>query len=220
MQRPSQFPPGVIPYHSAGGSDQLRGKDPLHLFQRERGVRALDPPGVGVEGGVERALGGPEVAQHEVQGLGHHAEILRPSPVLPRVQVGPGQLRLVGEHLLEVGHEPAGIGGVAAEAADDVVVDAARRHGVERALRHVPGVLAVGTSATGPAQAQLHQGRPRELRRRAESAPLGIEAGTESRHDLGEAGLGVRAWLGSRASQAQPRDAAVHGLLVQGLRQA
>ena len=69
-------------------------------------MTTLDALGVGVEGRVEGALGGGEVAQDEVQGLGDHAEIVAVPRGLPSVQVGPGQQRLVGEHLLEVGHEP------------------------------------------------------------------------------------------------------------------
>ena len=183
MERPSQFPPGVIPYHSAAGSTRGAGSSCAELVEREGGVRALDPAGVGVEGRVERALGRREVAQHEVEGLGDHAEIVVAPAVLPRVQIGPGQQGLVGEHLLEVGDEPVGVGGVAAEPADEMVVDAAGRHGVERAQGHVPGVRGVGAAPVGrgagrarrgsaggtsaPARSRPTRGRsPRRARRR------------------------------------------------------
>ena len=80
---------------------------------------------------------------------------------LPRVQVGPGQERLVGEHLLEVGHEPAGVGRVAAEAADEVVVDAAGGHGVERPQRHVAGVRRRRRRHGGPGAGTARRGSGR-----------------------------------------------------------
>ena len=121
---------------------------------------ALDAAGIGVEGRIEGALGGREIPQDEVQGLGEHAEVLRTSTVLPRVQIGAGQLGLVGEHLLEVGHKPPRIGRVAAESADEMVVDAAGCHGIERAQAHVPGLGRVAPAAAGSAQAQLDEAGP------------------------------------------------------------
>ena len=50
---------------------------------------------------------------------------------LEAVEVGAGEQRVVVEHLLEVGHQPARVDGIAREAAADLVVDAAARHGVE-----------------------------------------------------------------------------------------
>ncbi len=46
---------------------------------------------------------------------------------LPRLQIEPGELRVVVEHLLEVRHEPAAVDRVAMEAAADLVVDPAAR---------------------------------------------------------------------------------------------
>ena len=157
MERPSQLPPGVIPYHSAAGPTRGAGR----IWRSSSSVNVAcapsTPPASASKDEYERALGGREVAQDEVQGLGDHAEILGSSTVLPRVQVGPGQLRLVGEHLLEVGNEPAGVGRVAAEPADEVVVDAAGRHGVERPQAHVPGVGRVGPATAGAPEAELDE---------------------------------------------------------------
>jgi len=47
------------------------------------------------------------------------------------VQVRTGQQRLVVQHLLEVGDEPEVVDGVAVEASTDLIVHAARGHGVE-----------------------------------------------------------------------------------------
>ena len=105
---------------------------------------ALDAAGVRVERGVERALGCGEVTQHEVEGLRHHLEIVGPTRQLPRVQVGAGQQGLVGEHFLEVRYEPARVRRVAAEPADQVVVDATGRHGVECPHGHMPRLIRLG----------------------------------------------------------------------------
>ena len=109
---------------------------------------------------------------------------------LPRMEVGPAEERLVGEHLLEVGHEPAGVRRVAAEAAHQMVVDAAGGHGVERPQRH----------ATGRAPRRC----PRAAWRRHSSTRVGrgnfgagpypphsVEAGAEPGDDLAEHGAGV-----------------------------
>ena len=187
------------------------GRDPVPLGRRahqggrqdlaqfldgEGGVRAFDAARVGVERRVQRALGRREVPQHEVQRLGDHAEVLGPPAVLPCMQVGTGQLRLVGEHLLEVRDEPVRVGRVAAEPADEVVVDAACRHGVERAQPHLPGVVGVGAAAVGTPQAEIDEGRTRELRGRSETAPLGIETDRDAGDHLFDEGLGVEAHLG------------------------
>ena len=44
-------------------------------------------------------------------------------------------------------------------------------HGVEGPERHVAGLLCVGSATTGAAEAQLHEGRPREFRVQARSRP-------------------------------------------------
>jgi len=83
------------------------------------------------------------------------------------------QQGLVVEHLLEVRNEPFAIGGVASETTADVVVHAARTHGVERRLEDALGAVAGGRHV-GP-QHQLEMRCRRELRRLAEAAPLGVE---------------------------------------------
>ena len=72
-----------------------------------------------------------------------------------------------------------------------MVVDAAGGHGVERPQRHPTGGRGVGAPASRVAQAQLDEGGPGEFRRRAVTAPLGVEAGAEPRNDLAEHGAGV-----------------------------
>ena len=203
MERPSQLPPGADSVPVGGRPDQGSGQDLAQLFERECCVRALDTSGVGVEGRVQRAFGRREVAQDEVQGLGDHDEILGSSTVLPRVQIGPGQLRLIGQHLLEVRNEPARVGGVAAEPADQVVVDAARRHAVERPQAHVPGVGRVGPATAGAPEAKLDEGGPGEFRCRAEAAPFGVEASRQAADHLLDQDFRVEADRGGRSGQAE-----------------
>ncbi len=159
------------------GAHEVHRQQCAELVEGERGVGSLDAAGVGVEGRIQRAVGSREVAQDEVERLGDHAEIVVAPAVLPRVQVGPGQQGLVGQHLLEVRHQPVRVGGVSAEPSDQMVVDAAGRHGVERARGHGAGLLARGATAPSDAQAEVDQGRPGELGRGPEAAPLGVEAG-------------------------------------------
>ena len=110
---PLPIAPGRDPVPVGRRRDERRGQDPLQLLERERGMGAFDAPGVCVEGREQRALGGRQVAEDEVQRLGHHAQVVGAAAVLPGVDVGPGQLGLVGQHLLEVGYQPTGIGRVA-----------------------------------------------------------------------------------------------------------
>ena len=100
---------------------------------------------------------------------------------LPGVQVHAGQQRLVVEHLLEVRHQPAPVGGVAGEAAAEVVVDAAGGHGVERERAAMPrpprrrcgGGGAAGCRSTwsggtwAPARSHRRAGRPGRAARSA-----------------------------------------------------
>ena len=165
--------------------DQSGGEQLAQLVEREGGVAAFDSSGVGVERGVERALGRGQVAEHEVQGLGHHAEIIARARVLPGVEIGPGQQGLVGEHLLEV-RAPA--------SACRSSSGRSRRPGGRRCRpppwrrgsgqRHVAGVRRLGAAAAGVPQAELDQGGPREFGRRAEATPLGVEAHAEAGDDV------------------------------------
>ncbi len=79
MERPSQLPPGVIPYQSAAGWTRCSGSVGLELGQSEGGMAALDAAGVGVEGGEERPFGRGEVPEDEIEGLGHHREVVVPA---------------------------------------------------------------------------------------------------------------------------------------------
>ena len=147
-------------------------------------MRAFDSTGIGIEGRIERALRSREIAQHEVQRLVHDAQVVGLARDLPGMKIGPGQERLIREHLLEMGDQPAGIGRVAAEPAHEMVVDAAGRHGVERSHGHPLSSLGPIVVSARAKEAELDQGRTRELRRRAEAAPLRVEPGGQSLDDV------------------------------------
>jgi hypothetical protein len=123
-----------------------------------------------------------EVAQHVADGLVEHLPVAGLAGELPGVEVDPGQQGLVVEHLLEVGDQPAAVGGVAGEAATQVVVDPAAGHGVEREQRGVEG----GLVARAPVVAQEGVDRHGlgELGRPSEP--------TVALVDLGEQGVGRR----------------------------
>ena len=176
-----------------GGYDQFRRERRGEVVRGEGGVAPFDAAGIRVERGVQRAFGGREVAQDPIQGLGGDDEIVAPAAVLPGMEVGPGEEGLVGQHLLEVRHQPAGVGRVPAEAAHDVVVDAARGHGVESAVGHVAcgaPLLRRPGRARRP-EAQLHESRTGELGCGTEAAPLGVEARAQAFDHGGNAGSGI-----------------------------
>ena len=86
------------------------------------------------------------------------------------------QQRLVVEHLLEVRHQPLAVDRVAGEAAADVVVHPAGGHRVERVVTTISGDSCPASAGAGGRQQQVEDHRRRELRRRAEPAPLPVDA--------------------------------------------
>ena len=171
--------------HQASAASASVAEDRAHLGRRPRVEQALVavPVGtgrVGVLGRGEPACRLAQVAQHVADGLG---DDLAPAVLAERdggVGVDPHEQRLVVEHLLEVRDEPLAVDGVAGEAAADVVVHATRRHRVERCRDDLPQPRLAG--AQEPVQQEVEAHRGRELRRRAEPAPLGIEALDQGLH--------------------------------------
>ncbi len=90
-----------------------------------------------------------------------------------------GEQRVVVEHLFEVRYEPVRIGAVAREATAELVVDAAVGHGI-KGPRHHRQDRRVAGSAPGSEQ-ELEGHRRRKLRRPAEPAVCGVEAGPDAR---------------------------------------
>lgn len=91
-----------------------------------------------------------------------------------------GDLGLVVEHLLEVGHEPAGIDGVAMEAAAEVVVQAALDHVAQGFGGESQGFASGLGGATalerGDAEQEVDIAGARKFRCAAEAAVGGVEA--------------------------------------------
>jgi hypothetical protein len=128
---------------------------------------------VGVGGRVEAALGRDHVAQEIVEHAARDVGQLGPPAGLVRLDVDRGKLRVVVQHLLEVRHQPARVGGVAVKAAAHVIADAAARHaleGEEHLLERAP-------IARPPvmAEQELEHRRLRELGGASEAAPLVVE---------------------------------------------
>ncbi len=136
---------------------------------------------------------------------------------LPGVQVGAYQPGLVVEHLLEVRHGPGDVGGVAGEAAPDVVVDPARGHRPQGGGGHGERRLVAGDTVV--AKAQLHQLRLGELRGGPEPSPGGVEA----RRELGHGGRQQRGGPGAGigvAARAAPAGPGAGGCGARSLRPA
>ena len=159
----------VVADERGGGTAQQA----LNLGLRPHVILSLDAFAVGVLRGVEAAVGMAEVAQQVVEGL------LRDEPVagiggrLVCLEVERRQQGVVVEHLLEVGHEPEGVGGVAGEASAEVVVDAAGGHALERDFDHFPRALLARSGVVAEEEFEGHG--LRELGGAAEPAVFGVE---------------------------------------------
>ena len=111
-----------------------------HVVGPLRTARAVLPRGVGVLGRVESPALPRHVAQDVVQGRPREpsGKLAHGGPA--GVQRAGGDLRLVVEHLLEMGDEPFRIDGVAVETAADMVVDPAAGHRPDRPGDHPRGL--------------------------------------------------------------------------------
>ena len=145
--------------------------------------------GIGVARGIEAAVRVAHVGQQPVGGFlsGLAEQLLSGCEVSLRVR---GEQRaVVIQHLLEMRNLPVTVHGVAAEAAAEVIVDAALGHARQRQRRHEQG-LDVGFGVPGrrpPGPQQAIDGRRvRELGRAAEAAELAVEAGRKTFAGPGE----------------------------------
>ncbi len=152
-------------------------------------VGALVAVGLGVDGAPEGALGRGHLAGDPARGLAHDAGRLRIAGAGVLAGEELQEEAVVVEHLLEVGHLPLAVGGVAVEAAAELVVDAAASHLVESGGEHLAGLGVLG----GHLHTEIEVGRGRELGRAAEAAPLAVEAAAEGGEGaLGDLGIGGR----------------------------
>ena len=172
---------GALLERAGGGHRQQRGR-PGAVVRAEHGVElggrpdveeALLALGVGVEGGREPALRGAQLAEQEVGRLARDALAERVAGLPPPAHVEAEQLGVVVEHLLEVRHHPAGVDGVAGEAAGELVVHAAPGHRVAGLVDHLPRLRRAGPGRVPEQELQHH--RRRELGGAAEPAVLRVE---------------------------------------------
>jgi hypothetical protein len=140
--------------------------------------------GLGVDGAGEGAVGKRHLAGEEADRGARHPGRL--GIARPRVLAGVEleQQRVVVEHLLEVRHPPGAVGGVAVEAAGELVEEAAAGHLVEGGGEHLAGARRLVPAAPGEIEQEEEVRRRGELGRRREAGPLGVEAPLEG----GEAG--------------------------------
>ena len=175
IERPSKLPLSETPYQSIAACGKVLGKNGSDLIGGPRVEQALHALGVGVLRSAQAGdTGSLQVTQHVSDRLLHHLDEPGIPGQLPRMQVGENKARLVVEHLLEVGDRPCVVGGVTGKAPAQMVVDATRRHRLERGDRDSErgGVLALAIVA----QAELDQSGLREFRRRPEASLPGIVA--------------------------------------------
>ncbi len=206
MLLPSKLPRAVTPWAAANSSASPVGSGvaPASAASISLGspdeVAALLALGVGVLGAVEAAGLIEHLAGDVVEGLSRHAAVLARAGDLVGVQVDAGELGVVVEHLLEVRHEPALVGGVAVEPAAQLVVHPPAQHGVERHRRHLEQVRLAGGEVA--AQHEVDDRGLRELGRPAPAAVSGVEVAGERGLRRGERrGLqraGCRAGAGRR----------------------
>ena len=135
VDAPCSKVPSSVTSKTAAAQPAVHLPERLHELGRGPGVvLALDALTVRVQGRREAALGGAQLADHEVRGLARHPLPQRAAPA----GVEPEQLGVVVEHLLEVRHHPAGVHRVAREAAAELVVEPAAGHRLAGRVEHRP----------------------------------------------------------------------------------
>jgi hypothetical protein len=154
---------------------------PLHLVRRWIGG-LFRWNAIGVFGGIESARLVCEVALDVGQRVGRHVGEERIARHLRRLQIREDELRLVVQHLLEVGNAPVAIHRVTMESAADVIAHAAERHRSKRYQHHVarfppllPFLPFPSQSPRMLAEQKEQLRRSRKLRRVAEATALRVE---------------------------------------------
>ena len=134
--------------------------------------------GVGVERRIEAAARVLHVAPHPVCRLRGDARVERCARRGVGVRVDREQLRVVVQHLFEVRDRPLAVHAVAAEAAAELVVQAAARHAVQRMRDHRERALVrfLAAARVPHGEQQLDRGGVREFRRVSKAAVLLVEA--------------------------------------------
>lgn len=104
----------------------------------------------GVEGGVEGAVGGGHVAEDEIEDAAGDVGEVGVLGLAVKFDIAPAEHGVVVEHDLEVRDEPVCVGGVAVEAAAELVADAAGGEGGEGVVEDgANALLAFGGNERG-----------------------------------------------------------------------
>ena len=147
-----------------------------------------------------------QLAEHVVERRRSRPRGSARSPVdRPGVEVHARELGVVVEHLLEVRHQPVGVGRVAMEAAAELVVDPAVGHRVERPPRDRERPRVAGRDRAP--QQVLDRHRLRELRRAAPAAVARVELRARARRVAASSSARVGAAPRPRAAAGSARRA-------------
>ena len=144
----------------------------VHLFLVPQVELALVPLAVGVERGVEPAALRRHLAAQPFDRLLGHAPRLRVAGRLPEMDREPREQGVVVEHLLEVGHQPHRVHGIAREPPADLVVDAAPGHARKGMADHLEH--GGGAGACPHAQQEVERHGLRKLGRAAKAAVAAV----------------------------------------------
>ena len=188
-----------------------RGVDLLFVPDVEQAFLAVL---IGVEGGG-KGVADPHLAHQPPDRLARPLGEGRIGPEGMNEREQFKDLRIVVEHLLEMRHEPFGVGRIARVAAAEMIVDAA---GVHR-LEHGAQCFAEGRIATAehlvPEEAEDR--RIGEFRRAAQAAMDGIDGAPQRIADAGEVGgrdAGARVQLGEFRQMVGEGEAAAFHLIA------
>ncbi len=110
-------------------------------------------------------------------------------------------LRVVVQHLLEMRHEPHGVGGIAGVAAAQMIIDAAGVHRLEERASGIAEPRVAATEHLVPEEAEDR--RVGEFRRTADAAVLGIDGADQGVADPGQVGGRQRIPGGGRGELGQ-----------------
>ena len=100
---------------------------------------------IGILRGIKAPIGMPHVPQHIIEDVAGGFRVARVATDQVSVEIQLGQLRIVVQHLLEVGHQPLRIDRVPRKPAAQVIVDAPGRHPLTGVQHHLDGVLVLKT---------------------------------------------------------------------------
>ena len=155
----------------------LRAEHRADLLRRKEIILTLLAAAVRVLPAGKAAVLLPQLTQAVVErALGDRAPE-GVAPLLPGLGAAERQQRVIVERLFKVRREPLPVGAVAAEAAAQVVVNAAAEHLLQRELRHCAESFVLSQLCLPQQEEQVL--RRGELRRAAEAAVLLVEGGAQ-----------------------------------------